>query len=429
MKFREIDLTSSEKKTFKIHFVYSIIEGLIAGVLALNEFVLIKSLKGTDYQIGMLFQFSVIVLISSIVLNEYLKQLKRKKKILRIVGILTRLPLVLLAFFPKEIPADESFLIYHVLFLAVFLIYFLANPFIYPTINLFLKNSYQHSNFGKLYSWSTTINKIAIIISTFIFGLLLDYDNYAFVYVYPMLAVLGIFSIFLLSGIKFEDKYTVNQKLNLKLSIVGSGKNMLNIFRTNRPYRDFEIGFMLYGFAWMTTVAVITIFFEKVLHLNYSSVAFYKNSYNIISIILLPVFGKLIGKIDPRKFAIYTFSFLLLHLFFLWMTEFISGNFVFMGIKIYYSLIPAYISYGLFAATMALLWFIGSAYFCRKEEVANYQSIHLTLTGVRGLFAPLLGVFFYQIIGFTGAFLIGILFLSLAIFVMYRSMRRRSALH
>jgi len=424
MRFRQLDLNIGEKKTFKIHFLYSVIEGIIAGVLALNEFVLIKSLQGTDYQIGILFQFSVIVLLISIVLNEFLKQLKRKKKVLRIVGIVTRMPLLLLAFFPNDVPGANISPVYHVLFLAVFLIYFMANPFIYPTINLFLKNSYQHSNFGKLYSWSTSANKIVMLLATFLFGILLDFDNYAFVYIYPLIALLGIISIFLLSSINFEDNSHEYQKVNLKISIRESGKNMLKIIKTNRAYRDFEIGFMLYGFAWMTTVAVITIFFEKVLHLNYSSVAFYKNSYNIISIILLPVFGKLIGKIDPRKFAMLTFLFLLLHLFFLWITEFITGNFEFLGIKIYYSLIPAYISYGLFAATMALLWFIGSAYFCKKEEAANYQSIHLTLTGVRGLIAPLLGVFFYQLIGFTGAFLIGILFLLLAILVMYRSMKK-----
>ncbi|MFC2128397.1 MFS transporter [Bacteroidota bacterium] len=421
---KKLNLGKEEKITFKIHFVYSIIEGIIAGVLALNEFVLIKSLKGTDYQIGILFQLSVIVLIISIVFNELLKNFKNKKKLLRIIGIITRMPLVLLIFFPKDMAILANSSTYQIFFLAVFLIYFLANPFIFPTINLFLKNSYQHSNFGKLYSWSTTANKVVMLVATLLFGILLDYDNYAYVYVYPSLAVLGIISIFLLSRIKFKSNEDVIKKQSIKYSIIDSGKNMLRIIKTNKPYRDFEIGFMLYGFAWMTTVAVITIFFDKVLHLNYSSVAFYKNSYNIIAIFLLPVFGKLIGKIDPRKFAIYTFLFLLLHLFFLALTQFFSFNFEFLGIKVYYSLIVAYISYGLFAATMALLWFIGSAYFCKDKEAAHYQSIHLTLTGVRGLFAPLLGVLFYKLIGFTGAFLIGILFLAIAMFIMYLSMKR-----
>ena len=93
------------------------------------------------------------------------------------------------------------------------------------------------------------------------------------------------------------------------------------------------------------------------------------------------------------------------------------------GIKIYYSLIFAYLSYGVFAATMALLWFIGSAYFCKKEEAADYQAVHLTLTGVRGAVAPILGIAIYEVISFTGVFGIGILFLAIAIFVLSNSLK------
>ena len=41
-------LGAIEKNTFRIHFAYSIIEGIILGVLALNEFVFLKSLHGSD---------------------------------------------------------------------------------------------------------------------------------------------------------------------------------------------------------------------------------------------------------------------------------------------------------------------------------------------------------------------------------------------
>ena len=200
---------------------------------------------------------------------------------------------------------------------------------------------------------------------------------------------------------------------------------MVLILKGNKPYRDFEISFMFYGFAWMATAAVITIFFEKVLHLNYSSIALYKNAYNTLAILLLPYFGKLIGKIDPRKYAIYTFGFMLLHLFFLGLTEYYNIYFEIWGLKIYYSLIASYIFYGLFAATMALLWYIGSAYFCKNEEVSDYQSVHLTLTGFRGIFAPLVGIFFYELFGFTGVFLLGIVSLAIAILIMLLSMKRK----
>lgn len=414
-------LNNEEKRTFRLHFIYSLIEGILTGSLALNEFVLIKSLKGTNYQIAFLFQFSVIVLLFSIIFNELLKRTSKKRILLRRIGILTRLPLILLFFFPTT--AAEIGLFHQLLFLSIFLIYFMASPIILPTINLLLKNNYDHDNFGRLYGYSTSANKIVMLVITFLFGLLLDLDNFAFVYVYPFLGVLGMISIIILTRINYTAKEIIIKKTYIQ-SIKESFSNMISIIKTNRPYRDFEIGFMLYGFAWMVTSAVITIFFDKKLDLNYSSIAFYKNSYNTLAIVILPFFGKLLGKIDPRKFGIYTFGSLMLFIFFMGLTEFVPNNFEILGITIYYSLIASYTFYGIFAATMALLWFIGSAYFCSKAEASNYQSIHLSLTGFRGLFAPLIGIYFYELIGFAGVFGIGVVSLLIAIILMFYSMKK-----
>ena len=198
---------------------------------------------------------------------------------------------------------------------------------------------------------------------------------------------------------------------------------MKHILVTNKPFLHFEIGFMLYGLAFMVTSGVISLFLNDALELSYSSLAFYKNSYNTINIILLPVFGKIIGKIDPRKFGIITFVALGLFFLFLFITTFFDAHFIIWKIKIYYSLIIAYFFYGIFSATMGLLWFIGSSYFSKNEEVGDYQSIHLSLTGFRGVFAPLLGIYFYLVIGFGGVFLMGIGFIILAVITMLWSMK------
>ena len=199
---------------------------------------------------------------------------------------------------------------------------------------------------------------------------------------------------------------------------------MQNIMKSNKAFRDFETGFMFYGFAFMGTVSVITIFFEKGLHLNYSTVAFYKNAYNILAIMILPFFGKLIGKIDPRKFAAITFASLLFYLLFMGLTEYFPWYTEIMGIKIYLMLIISITFNGIFAATMALLWSIGSVYFCKNEDAANYQSIHLTFTGLRSFFAPLLGVLFYELWGFAWTFAIGVGFLAISIILMIISIKK-----
>ncbi len=426
MPFRssKLNLTAGERRVFRIHTAYSILEGVIAGVLALNEFVFIKSLHGSSYQLSVLFQFSVLVFLVLLVFNEMLKRIRNKAKLLRVTGILTRLPLFVLVFFPGTHAAMSGNSFYHYIFLAVFLIYYLGNPAIFPIINLLLKHNYRLEVFGKLYSLATFWNKVVMLLTTFIYGLLLDADNFAFRWVFPIIAVIGFLSLVLLSRIPYEEKEIFAPARKFFASILDSGMNMYRTWTGNKAFHHFEIGFLFYGFAFMSTITVITLFFERSLHLNYSGVAFYKNAYNVLALLFIPFFGRLLGRIDPRKFAAITFATIFLYLLSLALTSWFPGYTVVMGIKIYYFLLLYILGQALFAATMSLLWSIGSAYFCKPEEAADYQSVHLFLTGTRAVFAPILGVIFYEMYGFEFTFMVGAAFALIAVLVMIWSYRR-----
>lgn len=416
-------LNETEKTTFRLHGFYMAIEGIILGVLALNEFVFIKSLHGSNYQLSFLFQFSMLLFLFLVFINEFIKRIKNRKMMLRVTALLTRLPLLLLLFFPDNVQTIDANHYYHYIFLGIFLVYFSGNIVIYPNINFLLKTNYRHQNFGRLYSYATSTNKIVMLIVTFAYGYLLDFDNYAFRYVIPVIGLLGVISVFILS----EIKYPANEKTEYKLSIFQSVKKsileMKDILVSNIPYRHFEMGFMLYGISFMMSVTVITIYFYEQLDLNYASVAFYRNAYNILAIILLPFFGKLLGEIDPRKFAVFTYSSMALYIFFLMMTTYLPYSFETYDITIYYTLIFYILFHGVFAATMVLLWNIGSSYFCQPEEAGTYQSLHLSLTGARALVAPLFGVIFYEMFGFTFTFTLTIACLIAAIGLMVWSYR------
>jgi len=403
-----------EKSTFKYHLVYTILEAVLTGIFVLNEFVFLKSLHGNSYQLGILFQFSTVVLLLAIFVNELLSRLRNKKKLLRIVALLTRLPLILLFFFPSEASAFINNSLYHYVFLSIFFIYYLATPVVLPTINLFLKNNYSHGNFGKLFGIATTAGKITLLLTTFICGLILDYDNYAFRYLYPLAGIIGLISIFIFSKIDITLISTTRKHTSKEIIHLLINKLNTTLIK-NKAFRDFQIGFMFYGFAFMSTVTVITIFYQIVLDLNYSSVAFYKNAYNILAILLLPFFGKLLSSLDTRIFSIISFTSLLLYIFFLMLTAYFPYHWIVFDIKIYALLLTAVFFHAFFAATMALLWSIGSAYFCDKEEASTYQSVHLSLTGFRGLFMPIVGIVLYESFGFTITFVLAIISLLLGI--------------
>lgn len=421
--FKLQDLTQRERKAFLLHMLFSFIEGAIKGVLVLNEFVFLKSLKGSDYQLGFLFQFSVVVFVFLIFISEFIRRIPYKRKVLRYTGIITRLPLLLLAFFPQSTEVVTSSEIYHLIFLGIFLIFFLYQPIVFPIINLLLKHNYREENFGKLYSYGQTLHKITMLVVTFAYGFLLDTDYFAFTYIWPVIGILGIFSIYMLSLIDYTPTIKKHPRKSFSENVKQSIMNMVNILKNHKAYLHFELGFLFYGFAFMSSATVIVIFFDKELGLNYSSMAFYKNSYNILAILLLPFFGRLIGKFDPRVYGMITYSSILVFILFVALTEFFPGYTVIMGINIYYMLIGYILFHGIFAASMPLLFSIGSAYFCDKEEADTYQAVHLSLVGFRALFAPLLGVFFYQNFGFTITFAIGMLSLFGAIGILWYSKR------
>jgi hypothetical protein len=73
---------------------------------------------------------------------------------------------------------------------------------------------------------------------------------------------------------------------------------------------------------------------------------------------------------------------------------------------------------------MAISWSIGSAYFCGREEAGDYQSIHLSLTGLRAIIVPLAGIFIYDIAGFSFTFIMAAVFLAAGIILMIWSERK-----
>ncbi len=421
-------LVLNEQHTFKLHLGFMLTDGFVQGVLLLNEFVFLRSLKGSSFQLSFLFQFSVIAFIFLILISEWMKRVNDKPRLVRITGILTRMPLALILLFPANPAVYTADSIFHYIYLALFLIYYMGNLVIFPMINLFLKSNYRHELFGPLFSYSTLANKVIMLIVAFLYGWVLDIDASAYRWVIAMAAIAGTLSTYYLSKINYSEEIVERPKNSLWNSVRLSVDNLKNILKENLPFRHFEWGFMFYGFAFMSTTTVITIFFEKQLGLNYFSVATYKNLYNIVALFLIPYFGRTLSRIDPRHFAAITFSSIMLFLASLILTNYVTGNITVWGFKLYYAMIPFILFQAVFAATMSLLWSIGSAYFCKPSEAGDYQSVHLFLTSARSLLAPLLGVLFYELYGFVFTFVAGIVFLVIAIAIMLWSYRKEGKL-
>ncbi|PKP20446.1 MAG: hypothetical protein CVU05_09120 [Bacteroidetes bacterium HGW-Bacteroidetes-21] len=415
-----------EKIAFRLHLIYSILEGFLLGVFALNEFIFIKSMNRSSFELGLLFQFSLLVFLFLFFINEFIKRIKDKPKLIFITGLVTRAPLFLFFFFPGDSEIYRGDGLYHVWFLAIFFVYYMGNPIIFPHINYFLRNSYRNENFGFLYSYSTSVNKLVMLVVTFGYGIWLDYDPFAFRFVLPMTSVTGIVSAWFLSKIPYRavpGKKPIT--MGLYRSIRTSAVNMVKVLRNNRPFLMFQIAFMFYGYAFMASTPVVTIFYKDVLDLNYMSVAFYRNAYNIVAIVLLPFAGRFLDRVGAGRFGIVTFLSLAFYFVFVTLTQYFPAHFEAWGISFFWSMLIATTFHGAFAATMALLWNIGSAYFCSKEDSGEYQNVHLFLTGFRAIYSTVIGIYVFELIGYTANFLVSIGSLGVGVVILYLSFKRK----
>jgi MFS family permease len=172
--------------------------------------------------------------------------------------------------------------------------------------------------------------------------------------------------------------------------------------KSNPDFAAFEKNFSIYGLGFLMVIPVIPILLVERLHMNYTNTFIAKGILSQVGILLFsPLFGKLHDHKDIFQFgslvfgilAIYQFGFVLATL---------SSSVIFASIIVLIS----YLIYGIAMSGVNVTWTMGSIYFAGDEDASMFQSVHITLTGIRGLIAPLFGFAIYRVFGLTAVFLV-----------------------
>ena len=82
-----------------------------------------------------------------------------------------------------------------------------------------------------------------------------------------------------------------------------------------------------------------------------------------------------------------------------------------------------YFYFGIMMSGITLSWNLSSIFYAPHSEVSNYQAVHITLTGVRGLFAPFIGYIILKIFSVEATFIVSSLFFLTGGILMLRESR------
>lgn len=404
-----IKLNPIEKKTFINHLIFSGMNGIFFGGLMLQEIIARKTLLSSNLVVTFVTMVWPVANLFSIYWGEYLEGRKDRKNLFLVAGILGRLSLVLTFFVQTGM---------HLVLLLLLVYSF--NTFIIPVQNSIFQFNYRRKIRGMLFGFSQTVYSIFLVLTAFIFGRVLDYNEYFFRFLFTIVGIFGFLGIMVLMRIKVEGipEMAKNARAHPFISPIIA---TVYEFRKNKPFLMYEIAFMVYGFGFMMALPIIPQFLVNKLGMTYTQISIGKVMIaNAGMAVFSPLAGFLEDRLNPILFS--GISFIILGFYPLLLNLSISQNIMDPVSFVYFA-------FGVFSLGMAgvmMNWTLGSIYFARGRDSVMLQSVHVTLTAFRGLFAPLLGYFlmtrFSDTVGFVSSSLMFFM-ASVIMFVTYKKCR------
>ncbi len=410
-----------EKKTFRLHLISQIFTGIAFGILLLQEVILKKSLLATDFEVTILIFLGSSAFLFSIYGSEIINRSNNQPRMIIIMAVFSRMFLLIIPFFESP-----SFFIFCLAAMSY------VDSLLKPTWNTVFKHNYTAERRSLLYSYASSVYTISVLIVGTLFGYLLDINYKVYKFMFPVAAVFEIISyIFLAKLVKLGKSFYPDSgvlftgKIDFKLFkdiLILPIRNMMRIFRENKPFFRFESFFFLYGVAFMISSPAVPIFLVENLKLDYSPISIAKGMVFYTSTILFtPLMGKMHGSGNPTKFCGYLFLALVLYPLMMISIKIFGVNMNLIGADTL--LYITYFYFGIMMSGITLSWNLSSIFYAPHSEVANYQAVHITLTGVRGLFAPFIGYFILRIFSVEATFIVSSLFFLTGGILMLRESR------
>jgi hypothetical protein len=419
---KDTSLHRLENRTFRLHLISQFFNGISLGILLLQDIILKKYFGGSAFQIMLLSLLSSSAFLVSIYGAEIVNRSYNRSLTIIKMGIFGKISLMVVPFVDNP-----------VLYILCIAVNVYLDSMLLSSWNIVFKHNYNERNRSKLFSYAATLSTIMLLITSTVFGHLLDFRQDLYRYFFPAAGFFGFLTYYNLSqmiSLSVDDRIpapenTASFSLRLfKDILILPIRNLLRILISNKNFLRFEIYFFLYGMAFMVILPSLPIFLVDDIKMSYSSISIAKGLiFNSTLIIFTPLMGRIHGPGNPARFCGYTFLILILYPLMLLGAKFIGiSSFPLGGMYLVYL---ANFFFGIGMSGVSIAWALSSIYYSPVAEVSNYQAVHVTLTGVRGLFTPALGYAIMEIFSIELTFVVSaMLFLAGGILMLQESRKK-----
>jgi len=388
-----------------------IFSGIALGIALLQDVILKKSLEGSDFQILLLSFLVCSAFLVSIYGAEIINRSANRSQTIIRMGLASKVFFLLIPLF------DDP-----VFYIACIALSAYIDSMLLSSWNIVFKHNYREEKRSRLFSYASSLQTVMILVSSTIFGYFLDKNDSLYKLFFPAGGILGMLTYYNLAkmiALSMDDHKAAEispvKSYSFKLLkdiIILPARNITRIFQNDKDYLRFEAYFFLYGMAFMVISPAIPIYLVDYLKMDYTQISFARGFvFHSALILFTPLMGKYHGHGNPTRFCGIVFIIIVFYPLLLIAANY-TGNFTSIsgGAGVVY--LASFI-FGIGMSGVTIAWALSSIYYAPRYQEANYQAVHITLTGLRGLFSPVLGYAVMKIFAIEYTFVLSaMLFLS-----------------
>ena len=231
------------------------------------------------------------------------------------------------------------------------------------------------------------ITSMMLVVTTSVAGLVLDAHPENYRWVYATGAVLGSLGVWSFWGVKVVGEKR-HQVLERRGTRSGSERNsFFAILRADPQYARYQLHQFIAGAANMMLEPPLVYLVSKQIGASYfASIGIIMLIPFVLNLGTMPFWARYLDRVHVAEFRARQNS--------LWV---IGVLFMFLGawqLSLLWLAVGRFIT-GIVNGGGSLAWQLGHNDFAPREQLSAYMGIHVTLTGVRGAFAPFLGMALY----------------------------------
>ncbi len=409
------NLSPVERQTAGLLLWAALFNGVVASLAQTQDIIARKALLAADWQLMIMMMIWPISNFFSIWWGRIFEKSCHQSRYFLVVGIFGRLSLV----YGLWVTTMNEYLV-------LLALMFSFNSLLIPAQNSIYQKNLDFSRRAKIYGYTISLGMAVSIGFTFLAGRVLDTREDLFRIILAVTGICGLASCILLSFIKIQKNPAMEkcEKVNLREVLVDPIRRTLRLLKENKQFAAFERSYSIYGMGFIMMTPIIPIYLVDVLQLSYTTNFLAKGMISQVGLLFLsPYIGKIHDRMHPFKFISMAFAMLFIFPVLIILSSLFTATPV-VSIPIVFA---AYLVFGIAMAAVNISWNMSSIYFAGKEDAAMYQSVHVTMTGIRGVIAPGLGLILMKFIGIRAVFVVAAGFLLSASVISYLDDRKLKA--